>query len=72
MTLKIRGLLKAIRTKYKYVKSYTYDGATIYYAQLSIYSWGKMYEDLHEAAKAVDLKLISKGKKPVNVLKAKV
>jgi len=71
-TLKMRGVLKSIRTKYKYVKSYTHEGATVYYAQLSRYGWSKMFENLHEAAKAVDLKLISKGKKPVNVLKPKL
>lgn len=67
-TLKTRGVLKSIKTEYKYVKSMTYEGVTVYYAQLSRYGWSKMFEDIKEAAKAVDLKLISKGKKPVNIL----
>ena len=71
-TLKMRGILKSIKTEYKYVKSMTYEGVTVYYAQVSRYGWSKMFEDIKEAAKAVDLKLISKGKKPVNILKPKL
>lgn len=70
--LSSRGLIKRAKTQFKYVKSYTYADVTIFYAQISSVRWSKMFEDLHEAAKEVDLKLNSKGKKPVNVLKPKL
>lgn len=67
--LRTRGLLKRAKTQYKYVKSYTYEGVEVFYAQISAIRWSKMFENLKEAAIAVDTKLLEMGKKPVNVLK---
>ena len=67
--LRTRGLLKRAKTQYKYVKSYTYEGVEVFYAQINAIQWSKMFENLKEAAIAVDTKLLEIGKKPVNVLK---
>jgi hypothetical protein len=70
--LRTRGLLKRAKTQYKYVKSYTYEGVEVFYAQISAIRWSKMFKNLKEAAIAVDTKLLEIGKKPVNVLKPKL
>jgi len=57
--------------EYKYVQvlvSFCGRKAT-FRAQISRMKWSKCYDNLHGAAKAVDLFLISKGMNPVNVLK---
>jgi hypothetical protein len=61
--------MKRIRKsdKYKYVALYkTKDGKERWKAQ--ILGYGYFYNTEKEAAKQVDLKLIEKGKKPVNIL----
>lgn len=35
------------------------------------FKWSKAFENINDAAKAVDLKLISVGREPVNILKKK-
>jgi hypothetical protein len=67
--LSSRGLIKRAKTQFKYVKSYTYADVTIFYAQISSVRWSKMFENLKEAAIAVDTKLLEMGKKAVNGLK---
>lgn len=56
-------------------KSVTYKYVTLYNTKNGDERWGvsifgntKYYETEREAAKAVDIKLIEKGKEPVNIL----
>ena len=71
--LRARGLLKYGKTLYKYVKSYSYDGVVIFYANISIQGvqWSKTFCTIKEAAIAVDMKFIEKNLNPVNILKRK-
>jgi len=61
--------LKRIRTSeiYKYVELYlSKEGKERWKVQM--YGNGRYYDTEREAARAVDLKLIEKGKEPVNIL----
>ena len=57
-------------TKYKYVSEMEVGGKRCYHARISNSNilWGKYFDDLRDAAKAVDIKMIEKGKEPVNIL----
>lgn len=59
------------KTEYKYVSVVTYDNVLTYRAAIPKYKWMKCFAKAKDAALAVDLKLIEKGKSPVNVLKKK-
>jgi hypothetical protein len=62
------------KTKYKYVRHIMKNGLPYYQATYTIndgQSNSKTFIDLREAAKSVDLYLISKGREPVNILKRK-
>ena len=66
------GGFKHIRdTQYKYVNSVEQNGNKFYFARLPQFKCSKRFDNLRDAAKWIDLKLIEKGKKPVNILVAK-
>jgi len=69
-----RGVLKMIKTRYKYVyKVLLRNGEFYYHAQMVCKGnrTCQAYNDIRLAAKKVDLFLISHGKEPVNILKLK-
>ena len=58
-------------SKYKYVRI-EYHNDNIYYARSAMCGYGqKRYKTEKEAALSADKLLISKGKKPVNILRRK-
>jgi len=59
------------QSNYKHVAIFELLGVTYYKAQLNKYKWYKFFDNEKDAAKAVDLKLIEKGLKPINILKEK-
>jgi hypothetical protein len=62
------------KTRYKYVRNIMLNGLPCYQARYTINDGNansKVFTDLREAAKSVDLYLISKGREPVNILKRK-
>ena len=58
-------------TEYKYVYKYIYADVVIYHAQIGKYKWRFITKSIHEAAVAVDKKLIQYGLDPINILKKK-
>tara|TARA_R110001606_G_scaffold38401_1_gene107634 strand:- start:2738 stop:2974 length:237 start_codon:yes stop_codon:yes gene_type:complete len=69
------GKDKTYKSEYKYVYRYVSrkDGSVMWQGQFyhNQTKSGKFYETEKEAAKAVDLFLIGKGKEPINILKRK-
>ena len=68
--------LTILKNKYKYVKyiqrwSQGRIRDTKWCASIPNYNWSCFFDEEKEAAKAVDLFLISKGKEPGNILKRK-
>lgn len=59
------------RTEYKYVNLVQQNEKQFYFARLPQFKVSKSFDDLRSAAKWVDIKLIEKGKMPVNILVAK-
>lgn len=59
------------KSVYKHVAIFELLGVTYFKAQIHKFKWFKYCDSEKEAAKAVDLKLIEKGLKPVNILKEK-
>lgn len=65
MAMQLKKIKKS--EKYKYVELYhTAKGVERW--RVGMFGNSKCYDTEREAAKAVDLKLISKGKEPVNIL----
>lgn len=65
----VRTALKHIAsTDFKYVNKVSQNGKEFYFARLPQYKCSKSFDDLRTAAKWVDVKLIEKGKEPVNIL----
>ena len=62
------GIKRIGSTKYKYVSEMEVEEKRCYHARISNFLWKKYFDDLRDAAKAVDLKMIEKGKEPVNIL----
>jgi len=69
------------KTKYKYVGTYKHKETGKEYHKVKLcpgkklklnFYWEAVYDNLEEAAKAVDIKLIELGLEPVNILKRKV
>lgn len=56
------------KSKYKNVYLIEFLGDIYYKASISKYQWVKHFLDEREAAKAVDIKLIEHGEKPINIL----
>ncbi len=61
------GIKRIGSTKYKYVSEMDVEGKRCYHARISYFLWEKYFDDLRDA-KAVNLKMIEKGKEPVNIL----
>lgn len=59
---------KVAHSKYKYVKYYKGYYGEGWAAQIPLFRWGELFDDEKKAAIAVDIKMIEKGKEPVNVL----
>ena len=55
-------------TAFKYVNRVSQNGKEFYFARITQYRCSKSFDDLRQAAKWVDMKLIEKGKEPVNIL----
>lgn len=55
-------------TEFKYVNRVSQNGKEFYFARLPQYRCSNSFDDIRKAAKWVDLKLIQKGKEPVNIL----
>jgi len=72
-TLQNRKLIKYTATPYKYIKGYSYQGVTIFFANISLekLKWSKMFTSVRDAAIAVDMKFIEHNLNPVNILKKK-
>lgn len=64
------GIKRIGSTKYRYVSEMEVDGKRCYHARIttSHILWEKYFDDLRDAAKAVDIQMIEKGKEPVNIL----
>lgn len=59
------------KTKYKYVYIVSFDNVETYRAELSKYKFCKCFDNMRDAAIAVDKKLLENNKEPVNILKRK-
>lgn len=59
------------KTEFRYVNLVSQAGKQFYFARLPQYKCSKMFDDLRSAARWVDIKLIEKGKKAVNILVSK-
>ena len=67
----VRGKRKLPKGKYKNVYAYEFlDGTIQYQSFIQKYKWSAYHNTEKEAGIAVDKMLISKGLKPINILKA--
>ena len=64
----MKGIKRIGSTKYKYVSEMEIGGKRRYHARIASLLWGKYFDDLRDAAKAVDIKMIEQGREPINIL----
>ena len=64
--LKGKTMKRISGTDLKYVSIVTYDRIKTYRANIPMLNYVECFEDIHEAAKAVDRTLLLHGKKQVN------
>ena len=66
---KNRNIKRLGKTMYKYVYLISYNGVETYSVEMPMYKYYKPFENLREAAIAVDKKLIENEREPINILK---
>ena len=66
---KNRNIKRLGKTMYKYVYLISYNGVETYSVEMPMYKYYKPFENLREAAIAVDKKLIENNREPINILK---